>query len=524
MKKLNTSNSIQYWEVPEVDLNLRHYSGHPSDVIKTIKADIENYLSNPEVPLDKRQIYSAIFHALTYYKNISYLPGADFGTGETFLSNCINSFNNDYNYLDKKYNSTDPLISPVISYSGRIKSPFSFVEKVKEKITNYLNEGRDLGFFNESLRDLIGIRCIIDPPENIKSQGKQAESDFLYTVFYDLMSQRGILNENHETDIYKFVPVNTRYHPNKSEEIKNRAEKEGFCKELLSNPNIIFIPKNRPEQINNPQIDSVLKDYNLYPKKIGYQSLHTCIKPKFSEYVESMQLPSYIIPAKSNYYTFEYQFRLLNQDNYAEYGLASHDSTYKPSTPYHRLCVPFYISFDSLEDYTEDLYEPKINKEKTNIYKNKLRLRNFGESYKKFYGNTFESYFGISFKKFRDIFTFQERNDILARKKVVVYDSEKDLYRAENNSSDSQSPIIIAIKSNEIEDLKKILSSDNVEKLSIFLEEHYLKDAVIQVTKDSSTTSSNSSSNTSSIKLYSLHSSKEKEKDFIHSSERDFND
>ncbi len=524
MESINTTNiQTQYWEVPEIDLNLRHYSGHPSDVIKIIKTSIEQYLSNPEVPLDKRQIYSAIYHSLTYYKNISYLPGADFETGETFLSNCINSFNNDYDYLAQKYNSTNPLISPVINYSGRIKSPLSFLEKVREKITNYLKEGRDLGYFNESLRDLIGIRCIIDPPEHIKAQGKEAESDFLYTVFYDLMSKRGILQENPESDIYKFIPVNTRFHPHKSEEIKSRIEREGFCKEISSISNHIFIPQNRPEEINNPIVDSVLKDYNLYPKKSGYQSLHTCIIPSFSKNIEPMPIPSYIIPTKSNKYYFEYQFRLLDQDNFAEYGFASHNSTYKPSGPYHRLCVPFYIAFDSLEDYTEDLYEPKRQKTNSKPYKNKLRLRNFGESYKKFYGNSFESFFGISFKKFRDVFTFQERNDILARKKVVVYDETKDLYKAVDNTPDSQSPIILSLTSNEIQKLKEILSSDNIEKFSEFLDNHYLKDAIIEVLDDSSEASN--SPNIPAIKLYSFHELKEEiQKGNIPPTERNLDD
>ena len=32
-----------FWEVPEIDLNLRHYSGSPYDVIKRIKTDIPSF-------------------------------------------------------------------------------------------------------------------------------------------------------------------------------------------------------------------------------------------------------------------------------------------------------------------------------------------------------------------------------------------------------------------------------------------------------------------------------------------------
>ena len=34
----------RFWETSEVDLNLRHYSGHPSDAIKLVKRNIEKYL------------------------------------------------------------------------------------------------------------------------------------------------------------------------------------------------------------------------------------------------------------------------------------------------------------------------------------------------------------------------------------------------------------------------------------------------------------------------------------------------
>ena len=33
MKENKYSESNFFWEAPEIDLHLRHYSGHPSDVI-----------------------------------------------------------------------------------------------------------------------------------------------------------------------------------------------------------------------------------------------------------------------------------------------------------------------------------------------------------------------------------------------------------------------------------------------------------------------------------------------------------
>ena len=90
----------------------------------------------------------------------------------------------------KKYNM--PNEAPVINVNGRIKSPIGVVEKIKEKITEYLDENRDLAYFNESLRDLIGVRFVINPPEEVQTQGMQAESDYLYTIYYDLMDRHGI--------------------------------------------------------------------------------------------------------------------------------------------------------------------------------------------------------------------------------------------------------------------------------------------------------------------------------------------
>ena len=89
------------WEVPEIDLNLRHYDGRPTDVIKKIKNEIEKYLMNESVSDYNRKIYSAIFNALDYYKAISYLPSPEYQTGETFLSYSIQELNDNYEQLSK---------------------------------------------------------------------------------------------------------------------------------------------------------------------------------------------------------------------------------------------------------------------------------------------------------------------------------------------------------------------------------------------------------------------------------------
>lgn len=438
-------NTKSWWEVPEVDLNLRHYSGGPSDTIKQIKYDIEKLLVNPEVDLRTRQIYSAIYNALTYYKNISYIPSAEFATDETFLSSAVTTFNDDFAYLTAKYNMTNE--PPVIYASGRIKSPIGVVEKIKEKVTEYLDENRDLRYFNESLRDLIGFRIIVDPPQYIKDLGEEAECNYLYQVYYDLMQHHGIdqpQTEPNETEPgkFRFVPVNTRYSPNKLEKLKERPSKSGFSDSVTSDVTHIHVPKSRPKSIESKHVDSVLKDYVRWPKFSGYQSLHTCVVPDYSDYIESQDTPAYIIAPLSHDYTIEYQFRTKRQDDFAEHGMASHKFAYKPNeTIYHRLTVPTFIAFDDPEILTEDLYTSKnIFKRMNGPRKNRIRVRNFGESYKKFYGHSFKDRFGIGFKEFRDRFGYQDRDAVLAGKKVVLYNEDKGWYYLE----DSQPFVIIS--------------------------------------------------------------------------------
>ena len=422
------------WEVDDIDLDLRHYSGHPTDVIKKIKLDIEKYLSSPKATEDQRMVYSAIYNALEYYSSVSYIQPADFDTEDSFLSCAIDSFNRDFEYLSKKYNSKDITAEPVISFSARIKSPLSFVKKIKEKASEYIAEGRDLKYFNESLRDLLGARIVVNPPDEIKKQGEQAECDFLYGIFFDLMNRHGITGNNSqelEDGSYVFIDVNTRHNPHKQQRIKERFERDGVSQDIVSK---IFVPTHRIPEVEQPCVDSKLKDYVLYPKESGYQSLHICVIPDYSDYMERKFIPNCIIPPATPHYYVEYQFRTEKQNEFAEHGLASHKMSYKPEEiAYHRLAVPYYIEVDGPHDVADNHYsKSQIGKSTiSHLRQKKLKFRNFAESYERFYGHTFEERFGISFKDFRDTFSMRERDQVLALQKVVVYDKENDLYRIE---------------------------------------------------------------------------------------------
>lgn len=453
---------LESWEVDNVDLNLRHYSGHPTDVIKEIKYNIEKYLSSQNVTDEQRRIYSAVYNALEYYSVISYIQPADFDTEDSFLSCAIDSFNQDSRYLSKKYDPSDPTAIPVISFSARIKSPISFIEKMKEKISEYIKTGRDLSNFNESLRDLLGARIVVTPPIEIKKLGPQAECEFLYKVVYDLMEKHGINKTdsfNKEPDVYEFIDINTKYHPHKQEEIQERPAKEGFAEGVN-----IFIPTSRIPEIDRPHVSRKVKDYVMYPKFSGYQSVHVCVIPDYSEFIGSKQLPMCIIPPAKNDYYIEYQFRTDVQNEFAEHGIASHKKNYKPDQGrYHRLAVPLYIEVDGPHDIADNWPDKPIPK-KPGAYK-KLKLRNFAESYERFYGHTFADRFGISFKEFRDLFSTSERDDILSLRKVPVFNPELDSYEL------ASPEITVALTDNQIFAIKQKLSSHEEKTMMRVLDE-----------------------------------------------------
>lgn len=474
------------WEVPEIDLNLRHYSGSVSDVFKKIKRDIVNYLMSPVATDESKRIYSAIYNALDYYEVLS----PEFSGNHDFLDSALQTFNEDLGYLSEKYNTPE---SQVISLSARIKSPLSFVEKVKDKVNEYIAQNRNFVYFNESLRDILGVRVVVNPPPHIKSQGLQAESDYLYDVFYSLMTSRGILENPDTTDDnkFKFLDVNTRYDTNKLEKMKETKYPGKFIltsdnpspKELrgLERYEYIVKPATRPQALN--EIDSKVKDYHFYPKKSGYQSLHICIVPKFSKNVQKMDLPSCIIPSATSDYSIEYQFRDSREDDFSNFGPASHGKLKPFEKIYHRLAIPSFIDTDETI--------PIMTSKKA------LKPRTFGENYQRFYGPTFENRFNINYQMFNYTFDKATQDEILAGIKVVNFDEQTNTYSAIPN------PIPLCVDRNDRETI------ENPNTMANFLEEVHISDSTLTPTKADST----SSRKKSKINLYRLIPSKAKSKD-----------
>lgn len=436
----------RYWEVPEVDLNLRHYAGHPSDAIKLLKRNIEKHLRSPHVFQKDMEVYSAVYNALDYYKSILYSSASDFSTGPTFLNHSLINMKKDYDFLAEKYNSPDITVPPVITMNGRIKSPISAIEKIKDKIEEYLRNGTDLRYLNESLRDFMGVRIIVNPPQEIKDLGRDAELDFLQDVVEDLLKFHGIENANVE-DPYKFIPVNTKNNPHKLEIMRSDGNNDRLPQYLVP----------------------YVKNYVDHPKKSGYQSYHICATPEYSSDVRRPTLPPYIIPPLKTEYSFEYQIRTTDMNEAAEHGVSCHDQ-YKELGSYHRLSIPFYI---------------ELNKEN-----NKFKSLNLEESCRKHFGHVpFLRIYdcnglylkNISLADFRDTFTSYEREDIIAGKKRIYYHPNRGLEVSDEPSQlllldNYISPIFLTS-----EDLE-LLNKSEITYQSI-LEESNATDSILSINK-----------------------------------------
>lgn len=379
-------NKKRFWEVPDVDLDFRHYSGHPSDAIKELKRNIEKYLRKPDVPQQDKEVYSAVFNALDYYKSILYSSAADFSVGPTFLNHSLNNMKTDYEYLTEKYNSDDPLTPPVITINGRIKSPISALEKIKDKIEEYLKNGTDLRYLNESLRDFMGVRIIVDPPQDIKDLGIDSENEYLEKVLEDLLDFHGI-NDETSPNSYKFIPINTKNNPHKLEKMQADGRKDNIPAHLIP----------------------FVKNYVDHYKTSGYQSYHICATPDYSNTVKGPTLPPCIIPPAKTEYSFEYQVRTKKMHDAAEHGVASHDD-YKELGSYHRLSIPFYIE-----------YKSELGKFKSINLEESCR-KHFGYvPFLRVYSESGTYLRDMSLLDFRDLFTSAERDATIDGKKRIYY-------------------------------------------------------------------------------------------------------
>ena len=457
------------YSIPEVNLNLRYYIGDRSDTIKTVQRKIKKYLKSEKVDYTHKSIYSAIYNALVYYQAVSDLPIPGETDKKTFLENTVSQINDDYKYLSEKYNTPE---HNVIQMRARIKSPINAMDKILTKIEEYVKSGRDLRRLNESLRDFIGIRVVVDCPPEIKAQGKQAESDFCYKVFNDLVEYHGIrrqlLGESPLEKDYDFIAVNTDDDPTKLERIKKRA----INREFKLDPEIenVFIPKSRPKFIED--YDKFVKDYRLYPKPHLYQRMHICAHPHYSSAIHKRPLPNYITPPLSSNPAIEYQVCTTKEDAWAD---ASH-LEYK-DRPFHRLGIPLLVELDSKKD--------------------KLRLLRLDECIKDFYGYSFKDMFNIKYQDFLNLFNTAQRDDILAGKVKIEFDEELEEYVLEKSPT-----TLVLYEDKNIELVNGLLHTSSREELQRFFEANNLRNNSIYIDK-----LRNSKKSSPKLKIYSFNQS-----------------
>ena len=128
------------------NLKLTDISGENSqEILDKYISNLENFLNTTELDSSSKSIYSAYLNGLKYYQYVSNPNG-------NFFHKTLDLVNAQYNELAKKF--------PGLQSEGRIKSVLSADEKIKDKICEYIQEGRDLSHLNYSLRDFVAFRFI----------------------------------------------------------------------------------------------------------------------------------------------------------------------------------------------------------------------------------------------------------------------------------------------------------------------------------------------------------------------------
>ncbi len=468
--------------VKEPDLNMKHYIGSREDVLKKLKTAISEYLQHKEVQDPERVFYSSIYHGISYYQQITDRSISMESEGQTFLENALKAINDDYRYLADNYNSNDPTIPEVISFKGRIKSPSSAIEKLLDKAKEYYLDGMDFAMLNESLRDFFGVRIVIDPPQEIKSQGKQAESDYLYMIMHDFLERKGLdrqIDGNPLPTDYTFTTVNTVHEPNKLEKIIERPEKEGFSSQAMEAMNLpgkyrFYIPTSVPEPIL--RYHDYIKAYRLYPKFQGYQRDHICAYPPYASTIKLPKYPRYINDTKSLKPCIEYQFCLGDEEYHADHGIASHRiyKYYGRDSDNTAFENSQEIDWSNVENSFSRYSIPMIlvTDRDTNV----IRLSRFDEAMEAYHGFSFKNFFGIDYQTFLEKFDTEERDEIFAQRKKVKFDPEQNDYSLVPNQR-----YVLVDPSKDGEYFSNMVRNSDRETFMKFLDKNGLLDGTISI-------------------------------------------
>ena len=342
IKKDNYAGEFRKANMTE-ELNLKKLVGRRQVVVPRYVKLIESKLNESSDP-DQIKILTAYLTAFRYYAEISNMQG-------NYVRSAMTYFNKEAQYLKEKF----PFAH--IEPQGRIKSPLSADKKIRDKIKEYIRDGRDLTQITTSLRDFIGFRYIITLPEILEMNPSKA-TDVCYQI---LEAQMDFQKENG----FEFIPVGEK----KLNKIKSN-------KSYSSNPaeKGVYIPKVRPEGIDE-KYDEYLKDYIMFPTKTLYQSAQYCVIPPWAHDMTNGHLAA-----------IEFQDRTSRMHDFAEHDeLASHKFYKQRDDDFHRLRIPFEFS------YIPDEYGNLTDT---------IDLLPFDYSVQKHYGYSFSDKFGISYEDF----------------------------------------------------------------------------------------------------------------------------
>ena len=124
-------------------LNLKDLVGRRQVVVPRYVKQIEERLNNASDE-NERRILTAYLTAFKYYEEISNMEG-------DYVKQTMEYLNKEALYLKERF----PYV--YIEPQGRIKSPISADTKIREKIKEYIEKGRDLNNITNSLRGKIPV-------------------------------------------------------------------------------------------------------------------------------------------------------------------------------------------------------------------------------------------------------------------------------------------------------------------------------------------------------------------------------
>lgn len=277
------------------DFDITYYPGLTAqDVIPKLIKNLKLTFGN--LPKDSIQ-YKAIKTYIRLLKN--YLAISN--TSSTLTSETISIFNmiSEYlmNYSKEKYPQYDIHISP----NGRIKSPISANTKIKEKISKYMKDKKDLDTLE--IRDFIAFRFIVEVRDFF---GNLIPEPISVDICYDIINEAiKFMNDN---DLIRVLPISDSSKPEPNNQVSNN----------------IYHPLVRPDYIK--ENDMFIKDFIYSPKpNTEYQSVH-------------LQFEISLPDCQGNTLG-ELQFRTFLMNEHAEHGPASHTS-YKSREKASYLAVP----------------------------------------------------------------------------------------------------------------------------------------------------------------------------------------